>query len=110
MEVLTSTLFTPSLHRNDQGVRRLLEGLFAHFFSADRRAYHPEDVRWFLELANEQVEWRANIYEETADVVSGDLSDDILTKFEKSAMRKLPPGRPDSTEVVRTYVHVGLSV
>ena len=87
-----------------------MEGLFAHFFSADRRAYHPEDVRWFLELANEQVEWRANIYEETADVVSGDLSDDILTKFEKSAMRKLPPGRPDSTEVVRTCTCRSISV
>ena len=37
-------------------------------------------------------------------MVSGDLSDDILTKFEKSAMRKLP--RPDSTEVVRTYMYM----
>ena len=80
-----------------------MEGLFAHFFSADRRAYHPEDVRWFLELANEQVEWKANVYEADADVVSGDLSDDILTKYE---MRKLPPGRPDSTEVVGLSMYI----
>lgn len=80
-----------------------MEGLFAHFFSAERRGYHSEDVHWFLELANEQVEWRANVYEADADVVSSDLSDDILTKFEKSAMRRLP--RPESTEVVGLYVY-----
>ena len=82
VEVLTSTMFTPNLHRNDHGVCRLMEGLFAHFFSTDRRTYHVEDVHWFLELANEQVEWKANVYEQDVDVVSGDLSDDILTKFE----------------------------
>ena len=75
-----------------------MEGLFAHFFSAERRSYHSEDIHWFLELANAQDEWKANVFEADADVVSGDLSDDILTKFEKSAMRRLP--RPESTEVV----------
>ena len=107
VEVLTSTMFTPNLHRNDQGVRRLMEGLFAHFFSADRRAYHTEDVRWFLELANEQVEWKANVYEQDVGVVSGDLSDDILTKFES---RKLPLNRPDSTEVVGPHVSFSVHV
>ena len=102
VEVLTSYSFTPNLHRDNQGVRRLMEGLFAHFFSADRRGYHPEDVRWFLELANEQDEWKANVYEEDVGVVSSDLSGDILTKFEKSAvMHKHPPGHSESTEVVR---------
>ena len=77
-----------------------MEGLFAHFFSADRQDYHSEDIDWFLELANEQDEWRANLYEADADVISGDLSDDILTKFEKSAKRRHPPGHPESTDVV----------
>ena len=98
VEVLTSSCFTPSLHRDNQGVRRLMEGLFAHFFSADRQGYHPEDIDWFLELANEQHEWRANLYEADAGVVSGDLFDDILTKYEKSAIRRHPPG--ESTDVV----------
>ena len=100
VEVLTANSFTPSLHRDNQGVRRLMEGLFAHFFSADRRGYHTEDIHWFLELANEQEDWRANKYETEAGVVSGDLNVDILRKFEKSVAHRHPPGHPESTDVV----------
>ena len=37
-----------------------MEGFFAHFFSPYREGYHTEDVQWFLELANQQEQWRAN--------------------------------------------------
>ncbi len=49
--------FSPSLHRDNQNVRLLMEGLFAHFFSSHRPSYHPEDARWFMELANDQMQW-----------------------------------------------------
>lgn len=41
-------------------IRLLIEGLFAHFFSSHRPAYHKEDVEWFLELANQQEDWCPN--------------------------------------------------
>ena len=37
-----------------------MEGFFAHFFSPYRWGYHTEDVKWFLELINEQEQWGAN--------------------------------------------------
>ncbi len=53
--------------------RVLLEGLFAHFFSAERGHYHSDDIRWFLELANCQKEWEGGQFEERHGVLSTDL-------------------------------------
>lgn len=35
-------------------IRRIMEGLLAHFFSPDRPMFTNEDVLWFLVFANEQ--------------------------------------------------------
>ena len=40
---------------DSSSVRVIKEGLLAHFFCAERRSYHLDDVKWFLELTNEQV-------------------------------------------------------
>ena len=38
-------------------INLVVEGLLAHFFSADQPKYEFEDVRWFLELVNKQKHW-----------------------------------------------------
>ncbi|CAI8009278.1 hypothetical protein GBAR_LOCUS6260 [Geodia barretti] len=55
-----------------------MEGLFSHFFSADRRGYHEEDMRWFLELANQQDDW---CVPHVSDIVIGGTSEqDLIPK------------------------------
>lgn len=77
-----------------------MEGLFAHFFHPHRQQYHPDDCRWFLELANEQEQWRGDLLERT--VISSSLSQDILTEFEKS-LHQHP--HPHTTEVRGQTAH-----
>ena len=36
-----------------------MEGLLAHFFSFHQTSYHPNDIRWLLEMANLQTQWQA---------------------------------------------------
>lgn len=60
-EVLTCKDFAPSLLDDNKEISCLMEGLFAHYFSADRPVYNSEDVRWFLELANKQEKWKINV-------------------------------------------------
>ena len=55
METLHSSCLTvdsQSIH----GVKFVLEGLFAHFFSPDKSSYHHEDILLLLKLINEQKE------------------------------------------------------
>ena len=40
-------------------IRHIVEGLLAHFFSLHQTSYHPEDVRWLLNMANLQSHWQA---------------------------------------------------
>ena len=61
VEVISEENIYLSHHHGSCSVRLLLEGLFAHFFSPDRPGYHTEDVQWFLELANKQEQWKANL-------------------------------------------------
>ena len=52
-------------------MRMITEGLFAHFFSPERQRYHPEDISWFLKLANEKFEctaYRVDDPETTPDI------------------------------------------
>ena len=68
MEVILETSCIPSLHDYDnhsRSVQLLIEGLFAHFFSAYRCGYNSDDVQWFLKLSNEQEQWKANPLEST---------------------------------------------
>lgn len=50
VEVVCETNFSPSVHRDSNRGRLLMEGLFAHFFSPHRLDYHTDDCRWFLGL------------------------------------------------------------
>ena len=59
-----------------------MEGLFAHFFSAHRPAYHQDDVGWFLELANQQEHWCSK--DVTQEVVGGTADQDLLVEYQKS--------------------------
>ena len=63
MEVILETSCIPSLHDYDNQL--LIEGLFAHFFSAYRCGYNSDDVQWFLKLSNEQEQWKANPLQST---------------------------------------------
>ena len=40
----------------------LLKGLLAHFFPLERQRYHPEDIRCFLELANDQMQQMVRLH------------------------------------------------
>ena len=63
-----------------------MEGLFSHFFSADRPGYHEEDREWFLELANQQDDW---CVPSVSDVVVGGTSEqDLLDELQKSVFEK----------------------
>lgn len=63
-----------------------MEGLFAHFFSAHRPAYHQDDVGWFLELANQQEHWC--LRDATQEVVGGTADQDLLVEYQKSIQLK----------------------
>lgn len=72
-----------------------MEGLFAHFFSVERQSYHPNDIRWFMELANEQQQWCAKDLEIGAGVIAGGLTEDLVSKMESI----FPHPQPERTEV-----------
>ena len=86
VEVLSASAFSPSLHRDNQSVRLLMEGLFAHFFSPHRPRYHPEDTQWFMELANEQVHWQVGSLEKS--ILMGSFSEDLVQTYERSERRR----------------------
>lgn len=98
VECLSSASFSPSLHRSNASVRRLMEGILAHFFSPYRPSYYQEDVVWLLKLANEQEQWGVrpfiqgmeeinkegeggSVLERTTGVISADLGEDLLEKL-----------------------------
>ena len=63
-----------------------MEGLFAHFFSSHRPAYHKEDIEWFLELANQQEDWC--VVDATQEVIGGTSDQDLLDELQKSIVEK----------------------
>ena len=81
VEVVCETNFSPSVHRDSNTGRLLMEGLFAHFFSPHRLEYHVDDCRWFLELANRQHHWQPGFLEQS--VVVGGLEDDLVKELEQ---------------------------
>ena len=81
VEVICETNFSPSVHRDSNRGRLLMEGLFAHFFSPHRPNYHADDCRWFLELANTQRHWQPGLLEQS--VVAGGLGDDLVKELER---------------------------
>ena len=38
-------------------IKLLIDGLFSHFFSEHRPEFHQDDIKWFLEFANNQMSW-----------------------------------------------------
>ncbi len=62
-----------SMSGQSDASRVLLEGLFSHFFSPERRHYHSDDIRWFLELANCHLEWGSGKLEEKCGGLSTEL-------------------------------------
>ena len=88
--------YLASLQCCDKPVRVAIEGLLSHFFYPYLMNYHQEDVLWFMELANKQLQWRphplqndedmsAQMLEMSEGVVAGQLVDDLLSKMEKAA-------------------------
>lgn len=59
-EALSSSYFSSRLCQINKEVYYLVEGAFAHYFSADKSLYHPEDIQWLLEFANEHENWNKN--------------------------------------------------
>lgn len=51
-------------------VRWVIEGLLTHFFSPDKPSFAPEDVVWFLELANHQKQWCCNTTDQVENPVA----------------------------------------
>ena len=59
MEAILASDF---INRGNTAITLVVEGLLAHFFSPDRSSYSPKDVLWFLELANQQIQWCSKVY------------------------------------------------
>lgn len=55
-ELIGSSVDVALQHHNTQ-LQRILEGLMAHFFSTHLPAYNVQDIQWFLEMANKNVQW-----------------------------------------------------
>jgi len=66
------------MHKNTKYIAYVVEGLLDHCFSEYRKEYHPEDIRWFLELVNQQL-WD-EIYP-TGSTIKRQICD--LLKFER---------------------------
>jgi hypothetical protein len=89
-EVVSSTGRTTSC--NPSAVL-VMENLMAHFFSPMREDFCPEDVQWFLQLANTPKQWR---FHEDLDTVAGGLQDDTIPQTKVNAYYILvstPPHR-----------------
>ena len=56
-------------------VKLVVEGLLAHFFSADQPKYVLEDVKWFLKLLNKQGHWYSEREDQETDSEEGSLED-----------------------------------
>ena len=108
VEIISDSEFSPSLHRDNHHVRLIMEGLFAHFFSAERQSYHRDDVQWFLQLANEQGQWRSHSFEQL--VVSGGLEEDLMSKMEKTFDAECQRQASHKVEVFTYYMKQNCSV
>ena len=75
------------MHKRDtKHIVYVTEGLLEHCFSEYRKQYHPEDIQWFLELANQQV-WE-EIYA-TNSTARGNLLDVLKSEISKE---RVPSG------------------
>ena len=86
IETLTGSKFSFSFTMENPQVRHVFEGLLEHFFSEHLSTYHPADIRWFLETANQQTYWQATYLMD--EVIGVEYSDDLLTT----------PGSPTPSE------------
>ena len=69
---VTEVLTPDAPHSCDEQLGcQFIENLFAHFFSPFRHSYSSEDVKWFLEMANSQTHWMADL-----NLTSDDISID----------------------------------
>lgn len=92
LAVLTSSADFNNLDYSDQ-TTFIMEQLLAHFFSEYRSTWHEEDVKWFLETANQQMQWKMCF---TESRLSPELSS-ILSSSETSTRtspRSTPSPRP----------------
>lgn len=55
MQQLIDVVLGVLMHKNTKYIAYVVEGLLEHCFSEYRKEYHPEDIRWFLELVNQQL-------------------------------------------------------
>ena len=55
-ELFGSSIDVALQHHNTQ-LRRILEGLFSHYFSIHRPTPNAQDCQWFLELVNKNRHW-----------------------------------------------------
>ena len=83
-------ILTPDIPHScdEQLVCQFIENLFAHFFSPFRQSYRLEDVKWFLDRANSQQHWMADL-----SLTSDDLS------IDESATQHSDTGESGSKQV-----------
>ena len=58
-ELVGSSIDVALQHHNTQ-LRRILEGLFSHYFSIHRPTPNALDCQWFLELVNKNSHWNVD--------------------------------------------------
>lgn len=105
-EILSPTGFSITSNSSENAdMRVILEGLFTHFFSAERQRHHHDDIKWFLELSNEQNDWEPTLCGEAAGVLAGSLDEDLVLKMEQSIMVAASEVR-DFDHVIALNCHV----
>lgn len=77
VELLTGTKVAVALARDNPILGHIMEGLLGHFFSEYHSTYHPQDIQWFLQIANLQSHWQSTFL--MSEVIEVEYSGDLLT-------------------------------
>ena len=59
LEELAAATSSLELARDSSQLQHVVEGLLAHFFSEHQTCYNSSDVKWFLNIVNQQTQWQA---------------------------------------------------
>ena len=91
LETMTGSELSSALAKDSPQVRHTIEGLLEHFFSEHLMTYHPDDISWFLRIANQQTHWQATFL--MNEVIGVEYSVDLLSQldFEPSATAEREP-------------------
>lgn len=70
IEELTGSSVEVALQDQNTQLRRILEGLFNHYFSMHLPVHNAKDIQWFLEMVNKNAHWKVKSLPATGKVSS----------------------------------------